>query len=299
MTDEIANQDDSEFDSYFDEFADGKSADNDIDETTDDEQLEPEGEPAEEASEEEGKEGGEAETEKPEEPDELTKLQEENKQLKHQFNSTNGRVSAFQRQNEQLKQQLAQASQRTAQQPAGDNPENSGMSDEKWESLKKDYPDIAEAMELQLNGMRTKYESQINEIKQKVQPLEQYQQKTQHDNHINSQMQSLNSAHPDWQDVVKTPDYSQWLRTQPASVQELMNSTDAQDNIFLLNTFKATRAPQAPAVNPVTQKREKALQQARTIPNRSRNGAQSVIAEDDFEAAFDYYAEKANSRTRR
>lgn len=286
MTDEIANVDDSEYENAFDEFSGDTSTESDDEPEQVEESAEPD---SEEAPEAEGSEETESEPEA-QEPDELTKLKEENQRLQHQFNSVNGRVSAYQRQAEQYKQQLEQ---RQAQQPqAGDNPQGSGMSDEKWEALKQDYPDIAEAMEAQLNGIRSQYESQISTLKNEVEPLKQYQQQTQQELHINSQRQALESQHPDWRDVVNTEDYAQWLQTQPPSIQQLMNSTDAQDNIFLLNTFKATRAPQAPAVNPVISKRERQLKQSQTLPSRSTKGGQNEIADDDYEAAFNYYAEK-------
>lgn len=293
MTDEIANVDDSEYESAFDEF----SGDNSPESVDEPEQVEESAEQdgAEEVEADEAETGNDEEAEgesEPEaqEPDELTKLKEENQRLQHQFNSVNGRVSAYQRQAEQYKQQLEQ--RQTQQAQAGDNPQGSGMSDEKWEALKKDYPDIAEAMESQLNGIRSQYESQISTLKNEVEPLKQYQQQTQQELHINSQMQALESQHPDWREVVNTEDYNQWLQTQPPSIQQLMNSTDAQDNIFLLNTFKATRAPQAPAVNPVISKRERQLKQSQTLPSRSTKGGQNEIADDDYEAAFNYYAEK-------
>lgn len=275
MTDEIANVDDSEYEDAFNELA----------EDSDDIEAQAPVDGAEEAPEAE-----EAEEPKAQEPDELTKLKQENQRLQHQFNSVNGRVSAYQRQAEQYKQQLEQRQAQQSQ--AGDNPHGSGMSDEKWEALKQDYPDIAEAMEAQLNGIRSQYEGELSRIKGEVEPLKQYQQQTQQAQHISSQMQALESQHPDWRDVVQTKDYSEWLRSQPHSIQQLMNSTDAQDNIFLLNTFKAARAPQAPAVNPVTSKRERQLRQAQTLPSRSTKGGQNDIPDDDYEAAFNYYAEK-------
>ncbi|MBJ2129064.1 hypothetical protein JC525_08955 [Alteromonas sp. IB21] len=275
MTDEIANVDDSEYEDAFNEMAGDASEDI--------EAPEPESNGGQESA---GTD--ESEAEEPQEPDELTKLKEENQRLQHQFNSVNGRVSAYQRQAEQYKQQLEQR-----QQPqVGDNPQGSGMSDEKWEQLKEDYPDIAEAMESQLNGIRSQYEGELTRIKGEVEPLKQYQQQAQQELHISSQMQALESQHPDWRDVVQTDEYGQWLQTQPPSVQALMESTDAQDNIFLLNTFKATRAPQAPVQNPVISKRERQLRQSQTVPSRSTKGGQNDIADDDYEAAFNYYAEK-------
>lgn len=291
MTDEIANVDDSEYESAFDEFSGDTSTESDDEPEQVEESAEPDNAEEVEADESDSNEDAEGESEpEAQEPDELTKLKEENQRLQHQFNSVNGRVSAYQRQAEQYKQQLEQRQAQQSQ--AGDNPHGSGMSDEKWEALKQDYPDIAEAMESQLNGIRSQYESQISTLKNEVEPLKQYQQQTQQELHISSQMQALESQHPDWREVVRTDDYNQWLQTQPPRIQELMESTDAADNIFLLNTFKATRAPQAPAVNPVTSKRERQLRQSQTLPSRSTKGGQNDIPDDDYEAAFNYYAEK-------
>lgn len=278
MTDEIANVDDSEYDAAFDEFAGGEPADA------------PEQDESEEQNEQgsDNQEEGEQVPDSTDEPDEVTKLKAELQAANHKFNSVNGRINAYQRQINELKQQQ----QRAPQPSAGDNPQGSGMSDAKWEALKQDYPDIAEAMEAQLNGVRSQYQNELQQLRQQVEPIQQKQQEAEYNHHINSQMEALNSAHPDWQDVVKTADYTNWLHQQPQAIQQLMGSTSAEDNIYLLNTFKSTRsnAQATPDVNPVQQRRERQLQQARTIPNRSRTGGQSIIPEDDFDAAFEHYA---------
>lgn len=291
MTDEIANVDDSEYDAAFEEFAGGGDNTDAPQESED-----PTSEDAEEVVEQEGGEsdgeqsnedGEQAET--PKESEEVANLKAQLQAANHKFNSVNGRINAYQRQIEQLKQQ-----QRAPQPSAGDNPQGSGMSDAKWEQLKQDYPDIAEAMEAQLNGVRSQYQNELQQLRQQVEPIQQKQQEAEYNSHISSQMEALNSAHPDWQDVVRTAEYTSWLQQQPQAIQQLMGSTSAEDNIYLLNTFKSTRsnAQATPDTNPVQQRRERQLQQAKTIPNRSRSGGQNAIAEDDFDAAFDYYASK-------
>lgn len=280
MTDEIANVDDSEYDAAFDEFAGGEPADA------------PEQDESEEQNEQgsDNQEEGEQVPDSTDEPDEVTKLKAELQAANHKFNSVNGRINAYQRQINELKQQQ----QRAPQPSAGDNPQGSGMSDAKWEALKQDYPDIAEAMEAQLNGVRSQYQNELQQLRQQVEPIQQRQQKAEYEQYRSSEEQALNSAHPDWKEVVRTTEYNEWLQQQPYRIQQFMESDKAEDNIYLLNAFKSTRsnAQATPDANPVQQRRERQLQQAKTIPNRSRSGGQSAIAEDDFDAAFNYYASK-------
>jgi len=52
----------------------------------------------------------------------------------------------------------------------------------------------------------------------------------------------LAKAHPDFEKIANDPAFHEWVKTQPAGVQRLYESTSAQDNIVLLNMYKRTRS---------------------------------------------------------
>jgi len=284
MTDQINDEqdDDAEFEAHFNEFAAGKAAP--VEESADNEG-------GDESNNEQDEDAGEGEQEQgdktPEAEDPLAKANKEIDDLKHKYNSDIGRVNAYQRQIDEQKALIE-----SLKKAPKENPEASGLTDEEWDSLKADYPDLAKGFESKLNNIISANERQMQEINSKIQPLEQ-QQQTQY---RSMQMQELSSAHPDWQDVVKSPDYNSWLNSQPDEVQAFMQSTEATKNIYLLNAFKATTKPAPMQTNDLQQRRQKQLKQAQTVANRATNSSKGTLSDDDFDASFEHYANKKDSR---
>lgn len=266
-------ENDDELDQAFEEFANAKSQDAvDMDD-------EPEQDESQDDNQDEQAQESEPESNELSQDDLKAELQK----WQHKYNSDIGRVNAYQNQISQLQQQLADAQKAKT----GDNPENSGMSDSEWETLKEDYPDIANALEKKLGAIEQSYQSQLKRFDSQLEPVRQSQQ----EQYRNMQLQALETAHSDWREVVQSDDYSQWLQSQPQEIQAFMQSSEADKNIYLLNSYKASKGmSQAPSN--IQQKRNRQLQQSRTVPNRTTSNANRTIAEDDYDAAFDYYASK-------
>lgn len=293
MTDEVQSvETEEDFDAMFDEYAAKKDA-GETDAVIEDdepEEVESSQDSADEPEEDEPEaQESELETpvdEKTEEVDPLVKAQQEIDQWKHKYNSDIGRVNAYQRKTQELEQQLKEL-----QANKNENPQGSGYSDEQWKALVEDYPDIAQAFEKRLEADRNQYNQQLSQLTQQIQPLQQMQQES----YRNAQLQQLNQAHPDWQDVVQKPEYMQWLNSQPEEIQAFMGSEDAQRNIYLLNSYKS--ATQQPVqANEVPLKRQKQLQQAQTVSNRATSNKNSALDTSDYDAMFDHYAKKKDSR---
>jgi hypothetical protein len=290
MSQEVDNEamdDDSEYNAFFDEFAEGKSANAEKEtveeESQDDEADEVQDEESDDSFDEKSEQPGKDET--PEQ-----KYQREIDQWKHKYNSDIGRVNAYQRKIQEQEELLKQLQ---TQGPVGDNPQDSGMSDKEWEDLKNDYPDIAKGFEGQLNQVRSQSAKELDAIRKQIQPLEQKQQ----EQYLSSQLNHLENEHPDWRDVVQTAEFGSWLNNQPEEIQAFMQSQDAQRNIYLLNSFKSATQPKAAAAtNGLQQKRQKQLQQAQTVANRSTSNKREALSEDDYDASFEYYAKKKDSR---
>lgn len=258
---------DQDYENAFDEFASDEPAESE-------EQFE------QEPSEEESHNAEVQEEKATNQVSEVDQLKAEIQKWQHRYNSDIGRVNAYQRKIQELESQVKQPAK-------GDNPEGSGMTDKEWEQLKQDYPDIASAFEKKLGAIESKYEEKFGAISNQMRPLNEMQQQQ----YRQSQLQALESVHPDWREVVQTPDYSQWLQAQPPEIQQFMNSMEADRNIFLLNSYKAATGKTQAASSNLQSRKQRQLQQARTVPNRSQSTGRNLNT-DDYESAFDYYAEK-------
>lgn len=210
----------------------------------------------------------------------------------HRYKSEAGRQRALQRkieERDQLIQQLQSGKQEQSQAAQAENPESSGMSEEQWNVFKEDFPEIAEMMTANNRHYEQQLQQQqqvIDGLRNQIQPIqqqagEQYQE---------AQYQLLEKKHPDYQDIADSTEFQYWMNQQPKKVQELINSDDAADAAYLLSAYKREKAAEQPQTNELEQRRKRKLAEAQIVPGRGGN--KKPVAEDDFDAAFDHYAEK-------
>jgi hypothetical protein len=72
----------------------------------------------------------------------------------------------------------------------------------------------------------------------------------------------------------------------------MMESDNAADAAYLLRTYKNETSPGIQANSELKQRREKQLRQAQNVPSRGGRSQQVMPPDDDFEAAFDYFADR-------
>lgn len=211
--------------------------------------------------------------------------------LNHRFKSDLGRQDVYQRriaEQEREIQTLKQGQSKTQEQEAGDNPENSGMSDAQWETLKEEFPEIAQGVEAKFNAFDQQLNQRLQQVDQTLAPIRERESQQA----LEREYQTLSERHPDYQNVAASTEFNQWLEKQPQPVRQLIESENAADAAYLLDGFKreqgSSNQPQQPAQKPSP---NKALERARSVPRRG-TPKQSTIAEDDYDAAFDHYAGK-------
>ena len=272
-----------EYDAAFDEFASKKasaSEESEVMDDVEDSQPEPEGDkPVLEESADDAETGDET----PSDPvaEEIERLRQENQKWQHRYNSDIGRVNAYQKKIQELEQQVKSRPAKS------DNPEPSGYSDKEWAALKEDFPEIAAAIEARSHYQEEQIQALRRQVEDSVGPIQQQA----HQAFIQSQYQILESHHPDWKDVVQQNGFTNWLSMQPPSVQDLLSSDRAADAAYLLNTYKLASGVQQRQTDEISQKRQRQLRQSQTIPSRGVRKT-NAVPEDDYDAAFDYYASK-------
>ena len=129
----------------------------------------------------------------------------------------------------------------------------------------------------------------IAELEQKLTPIEEKQQQDA----IGAQYNKLEQEHPDYVEISKDPVFHNWLGTQPLPVRAMIESEDASEASYLLKLYKNDKGlvpTEEEAPSELKQRREKQLRQAQNVPSRGGRSQEIVPPNDDFEAAFDYFA---------
>jgi len=294
QNEEQQNAHDQELESAFDEFATGETGGEQVNQARDEQGRfaaedslddEPGGDNGEDGQGEQGEEDGQ----QPDPLAELERYKQEAQQWQHRYNSDLGRQNALQRkihEQEQLIQQLQSKAPQASNQSGTDNPEGSGYTDAEWEALKEDFPEVAQALEKRMAAVSSQYQNQIKQLQQQIQPIQQQA----HEQYVSSQYQILEQQHPDGRDVAATNEFRQWVSTQPPAVQQLMGSESAADAAYLISNYKLATGMQQQQTQAMNQRRQRQLQNAQTIPNRGGRRNPGQPAEDDLDAAFDYFA---------
>jgi hypothetical protein len=269
-----------DFDDAFDEFSGGESALEQEEQHQDDDTQESEAQDEQEQEQDATGDNEDVADDAPAEVSELDKYKQEAQQWQHRYNSDMGRQAALQRKIQELEQQNQQL-----QKAPTANPDGSGMSDEQWDTLKEDFPEIAGAVEKRINGMSSQYEKQITELQGQMAPIQEQAQQT----YLKSQFNILEQQHPDYKDVANSDEFNQWVANQPPSIQQLKGSNEAADAAYLLSTYKLHNGQSEQRVADLAAQRTRKLNQAKAIPGRAARN-KPTLSEDDFDAAFDHYA---------
>ena len=220
-------------------------------------------------------------------------VRRERAEIEHRYKSDEGRVSALQRKINDLEAIQHQAPV-VAPVVA---PAQSPVSEEGIDSFREDYPDIANAVDKMVQSKMTTeregFSQAMNQMqqqmKQAIQPFQESEQKR----FIDTQMQELESTHPDWRDVAQSTDFIEWLNVQPDPVRAMFTSDSAQDASYLVGSFKQTQpvVQEEQAVESSSNNRQ-ALKQA-VAPRSRRTAPVTNSIPEDYEAAFDYWVDRA------
>lgn len=211
----------------------------------------------------------------------LSKAEKDAQLWQHKYNSDLGRQNAFQKRlNDQTNtiQQLQNQLKRSA---GGD-----AMTPNEWKALQEDYPDIASGFQAYVGQLEARHKSEIEGIRRDLQPI----QSQAKENYVQDQFRILEMEHPDYREIAGSDEFKSWVNTQPSNVKDMITSQQAGDAAYLLRTYKNETRPGQQASNELKQRRERQLRQAQTVPSRGGRGKANMPPDDDFEAAFDYFA---------
>lgn len=199
----------------------------------------------------------------------------------HRYNSDLGRQNALQRKIQELQQQNQLLQKKAVSSPAG-------MTDKEWKDLQEDFPEIAKAVESRLSSITNNYEEKIRTLESRVAPIQEQAERS----YVSEQYRILEKEHPDYADIAKSEQFKSWVANQPDSVRALIESKQAADAAYLLRTYKNETMKTDKPHSELKQRREMQLRQAQTVPSRGGRARSNLPPDDDYEAAFDYFAVK-------
>lgn len=287
---------DAAFEEAFNDAVDGKpqaedDADDDPDEDPDDEEDDPEDEDPAESEEEPSKADKEPEKELTLE-EQLAQVTQERDQLKHRIKSDEGRVNAYQRQAMTVQQKL-EALTKKVEDPANTEKERDAAKERlaqqannsTWEEFEEEFPEFAMALNERLGEIDARekaFEKRFGDLESKVQPLTQQAQQSA----LQSEFAALEAAHPDYEEVSGSEEFSNWLEKQPVPVQQLINSNAASDAAYLLDNFKRDTGQDSDSRESQANQRNQARLQS-NVAVTSKPRPRRPVADDDYESAFE------------
>ena len=173
-----------------------------------------------------------------------------------------GRVGAIQRELQLQRNAAEQAAKTVGEAPTKQQMAEAAQDDEAWSELKDEFPEWADALEKRTGKLEKKFSEQIESLRQQQpQAPDLSALRREYDQKL------LTIKHPDWRELVASPEYNEWLNKQPGDVrQKALESTDALECIEVLDRFTAAKSP----VRDVVDKRKERLANSVSAPSGGR-----------------------------
>lgn len=198
--------------------------------------------------------------------------------LAERLRKAEGHIGGLSSENKRLKEEFV-ATAKAVSATGARAPTQAQVSTVKWDQLKTEFPEWAEALEERLGGVNTA-QPDIDGLRNQIREELTSQLTTSISATLKSEIAAetegrlVNAAHRNWRDTVKTKDFSDWYEKQGSDVQALGASPKAEDAMALLDKYQAQKAG-TPAADPAAIKAARAarLQDAATV---ARGGSTTV-----------------------
>lgn len=187
---------------------------------------------------------------------------------------------------------LAKEAAKAAAAAGGDAPTHAQITaasgnSEKWDRIKEDFPEWAEAMEERISGMRTGGVDLDGITKQVRESMGSSLTEVRDEAR---QLARIDMAHDGWEETVKTPAFKTWIEAQDEDTQALASSSKAKDAIKLLNAFKeSNKSPEPEPEQEAPEKRDPKARLAAAVTPTNGNTAvhrETITEQEAADAAF-------------
>jgi hypothetical protein len=187
----------------------------------------------------------------------IDQLEAQNVNLTQHVKTAEGRVAAMQRQMEAAKSAQEVVAPKDA--PTQAQMAAASANTEKWNQLKEDFPEWADAMEEFVNSRLSGISAGQPGLK--ADDVNQMLSRESANIRMELAKDLVEEAHENWQDTVKSQVFADWMSSQPQEVQLLSRSVRPRDAIRMLDLFKEATSVSA---DQVAQQRKAKLAAAAT-----------------------------------
>lgn len=217
-------------------------------------------------------------------------------EIKEAFTSMSSKVESFDAMALRLKQaesRIGALQNKLTQAPPAPTDEEKRIAaedDEKWNALKEDFPEWANEMERRsaktdttLKDQREEYLKAQQDIKSELgKKIDEIEQKVT----VQLEKSALSLKYSDWENIIETKDYKQWLEIQPLDIKKKTGSSLAKDAISVLDKFTKDKQQKSPAVT--AEERKRRLSESVIVNGSSTRAAKSEadMTEDEYRASL-------------
>jgi hypothetical protein len=174
----------------------------------------------------------------------IDELAQANAQLLHHVKTTEGRVAAMQREAQQARQAATQVAPQDA--PTQVAIASAAKNPEKWEQLKQDFPEWADAMEEYVASKLGAPSQQQNLSPEAVaQFVQQEVANTKAEMGRLMEEARVEGKYENWRETINTTEFAQWFSVQSPDTRALADSAAARDAIKMLDLFSAAQSRSA------------------------------------------------------
>lgn len=200
-------------------------------------------------------------------------MEAEKKRYEHMAKSQRGRVGALSKKYQQAQAALEQLKQ------------SQSTFDGEIESLRTDYPEVADFLSRFIAGQNKRLEDISTPIAQMVDANVQDFAQQQLEGSISMVTQEV----PEVDSILRDPMFHRWVDNQPNGVKALFNSDDPRDAIYLLTEFKR-------ATSSISEQRNKRSQQLSAMSLPTGRATPKGGGEIDEDALFNQLAAEFDKR---
>ena len=220
-------------------------------------------------------------------------LQTNHQRLEADHRANAERVQALNRKATELQQALAAKEAAGGKQTnAPGTPSAEDLEGKSFEQVEQEFPEIAAFIKAQVARAVTPIQQQLAPVNEIVSERAQLAEQAI----VAQELSRLEQLHPDWAEVANDPALAKWIMSQPPVVQQMYESTRADDNAVLLTLFKAsTGRATAPAANPQAQQSQQTNSLADHVTTeRKGTGTPTAVrrTDDNFADAFDFHVSR-------
>lgn len=221
-------------------------------------------------------------------PDQFKIVLEKLEKIEARTRNVEGHIGGLKAQQQQLHQAMESAKSAAP----GNAPDKGDMAEavknpEKWEELKKDFPDWADATEELLKSRLSGVKPVAGLTKEELDQARQADMQSMRNELVDT---TLNLVLPGWKKEVNTDDFKSWMGSQPDDVKALAQSSEIADAARMLRLYDSFK--NSAVSERLKTERQQKLAQGAPLPRGSTPAKTKSINDMTPEELWNYEAKQ-------